>query len=439
MIIIISLLLLGSLLPNLSFTASVNVRIVNGTKATPHSRPYMVSVQKYGKHECGGFLISDQFVLTAAHCRNDTEILTVVAGAHDLSNRQEKNVRIGVSTYNIHPLYKTNANAPFMADLMILELVTNVQLNNNIQTIPIPKTPVEISVGTACSVAGWGRIENDGPLSPTLREANVEIMNNTVCAAQWGWEYVAPQMMCVHDSGGSCFGDSGGPLVCDNIAVGVTSFVLKNSCNDPHQHNVYMKISAFLPWIKEIVSPKCGDKLTVVVGAHELNRNSPLIAVKFYHIHPGYDSAELLNDIMILQRNHQKQKKNVKLISIPKKDKNIKANTKWSVAGWGKQKTNGSVSKQLMEVDVKIIDSKECQKYWKGTTSRMVCAFGEGGFCQGDSGGPLVCDGIAVGVVSFNEKNNCDKPTRPKIYTRISKFLTWINAILGGVKQDFDY
>nr|XP_055072768.1 mast cell protease 4-like isoform X2 [Misgurnus anguillicaudatus] len=183
-----------------------------------------------------------------------------------------------------------------------------------------------------------------------------------------------------------------------------------------------------------------GDKLTVVVGAHDLKPKCDRIAVKFYHIHPGYDSAELLNDIMILQLTATPKKiKNVKSISIPKKDKNIKANTKCSVAGWGKQKTNGSVSKQLMEVDVKIIDSKECQKYWKGTTSRMVCAFGEGGFCQGDSGGPLVCDGTAVGVVSFNEKNNCDKPTRPNVYTRISKFLTWINAILGGVKQDFDY
>ncbi|XP_065102575.1 thrombin-like enzyme asperase [Paramisgurnus dabryanus] len=140
-----------------------------------------------------------------------------------------------------------------MADLMILELDKKVQLNDNIQTIPIPMTPVNISVGTACSVAGWGRITTSGPLSPTLREANVQIENNTVCAAQWGWEYVAPQMMCVYGSGGSCFGDSGGPLVCNNTAVGVTSFVRKVNCNDPYRHNVYMKISAFLPWITEIV------------------------------------------------------------------------------------------------------------------------------------------------------------------------------------------
>nr|XP_055072773.1 cathepsin G-like isoform X2 [Misgurnus anguillicaudatus] len=253
MIIIIPLLLLGSLLPNLSFTASVNVRIVNGNETQPHSRPYMVSVQKYGEHVCGGFLISDQFVMTAAHCRNNTEILTVVAGANDLKSSSENHVHINVSTYNRHPQYNPDPGprTPGIADLMVLKLGTKIQLNNNIKTIPIPTTPVNISVGTACSVAGWGRMTN-GLKSPTLREANVKIMNDTICA-QWGREYVAPQMMCVYGHGGSCKGDSGGPLVCNNIAVGVTAFGVNNSCNDPYLHNVYTKISAFLPWIKSIL------------------------------------------------------------------------------------------------------------------------------------------------------------------------------------------
>ncbi|XP_055072767.2 mast cell protease 1A isoform X1 [Misgurnus anguillicaudatus] len=254
-IMIILMLLLGTLLPHLTLTEYANVRIINGTEAKPHSRPYMVSVQKNGHHFCGGFLVSEQFVITAAHC-----------------------------------------------------------------------------------------------------------------------------------------------------------FIY-------------------------------GDKLKVVVGAHELNRKSDPIAVKFYHIHPDYNSKELLNDIMILQLNKTiEYNKTIKSIPIPEKDKPIEAKTKCSVAGWGAQKTSGSASKQLMEVNVTIFDDEECQKKWKNqTTSSMVCTFGKGGFCQGDSGGPLVCNGTAVGVVSFNENNNCDKPTRPNVYTRISKFLTWINAILKGVKQDYDY
>ncbi len=45
-----------------------------------------------------------------------------------------------------------------------------------------------------------------------------------------------------------------------------------------------------------------------------------------------------------------------------------------------------------------------------------------------------MCNNVAVGVVSFNEKDNCDSPNLPNVYTKISKFLKWINAILDGVK-----
>ncbi|KAL0151343.1 hypothetical protein M9458_053337 [Cirrhinus mrigala] len=68
---IIFLLLLASLLPHLTFTDHVDVGIVNGREVKPHSRPYMVSLQKNLKHACGGFLISDEFVMTAAHCRKE--------------------------------------------------------------------------------------------------------------------------------------------------------------------------------------------------------------------------------------------------------------------------------------------------------------------------------------------------------------------------------
>ncbi|KAL0151328.1 hypothetical protein M9458_053322 [Cirrhinus mrigala] len=102
---IISLLLLASLLPHLTFTAHVKVGIVNGTEAKPHSRPYMVSIQENKEHVCGGFLISDKFVLTAAHCRIEHEILTAVVGAHNLKNENEGSVRIRVKSYHKHPDY----------------------------------------------------------------------------------------------------------------------------------------------------------------------------------------------------------------------------------------------------------------------------------------------------------------------------------------------
>ncbi|KAI7791292.1 putative trypsin domain containing protein, partial [Triplophysa rosa] len=240
---VISLLLLGSLLPHLSYSISEN-----GTEARPHSRPYMVSVQENGKHTCGGFLISDQFVMTASHCHTD-EALTVLTGVHDLT-KKGRTIRFNVKSYHLH-LDHTTGNK---ADLMILELDEKVQLNDTVKTIPIPTTPEEIEVDTNCSIAGWGELSHYGPISLTLREADMMIMNNTECQTQWEDVYIPSQMICVYSEGGICLGDSGGPLVCNNTAVGITAFGSENYCNDPDQPNVFTKISEFLPWIQNVIS-----------------------------------------------------------------------------------------------------------------------------------------------------------------------------------------
>uniref|UniRef100_A0A4W5M3T7 Peptidase S1 domain-containing protein n=1 Tax=Hucho hucho TaxID=62062 RepID=A0A4W5M3T7_9TELE len=64
-------------------------------------------------------------------------------------------------------------------------------------------------------------------------------------------------------------------------------------------------------------------------------------------------------------------------------------------------------------------------------TIELLCFLAQ---TEGDSDGPLVCKGIAVRVVSFNEKGNCDKPkkpnVKPNVYTKISKYLSWIKCII---------
>ncbi|XP_051765799.1 complement factor D-like [Ctenopharyngodon idella] len=247
MTIIFSLLLLTSLLPHLTFTAHVNVGIVNGKEAKPHSRPYMVSIQTYGYHICGGFLISDQFVLTAAHCWNKLNILMVVVGAHDLRNSTSSD-HIRVKSYIPHPNYESNPNRND-ADIMLLKLEKKVDLNNKVGVIPLPKEGEDIKA--ACSVAGWGRL-TDGSVSNVLMEAKVSIMNNNKCRNRWGELYSVSQMICVNGHGGSCQGDSGGPLVCGDTAVGITSFGAQH-CNSPERPNVYIKISAFIQWIRTVI------------------------------------------------------------------------------------------------------------------------------------------------------------------------------------------
>uniref|UniRef100_A0A8C1L629 Peptidase S1 domain-containing protein n=1 Tax=Cyprinus carpio TaxID=7962 RepID=A0A8C1L629_CYPCA len=77
--------------------------LVNGREAKPLSRPSMVSLQKNWLHVCGGFLISYELVLSAAHCPENSEILTAVVGTHDLKNKIEGSVGFGVKSYHQHP------------------------------------------------------------------------------------------------------------------------------------------------------------------------------------------------------------------------------------------------------------------------------------------------------------------------------------------------
>uniref|UniRef100_A0A672L9T3 Mast cell protease 8-like n=1 Tax=Sinocyclocheilus grahami TaxID=75366 RepID=A0A672L9T3_SINGR len=211
--------------------AHVNVGIVNGTEAKPHSRPYMVSVQKNWLHTCGGFLISDELSVLFGNT------LTVMVGAHDLKNKTEGSVCIGVKSYHQHPDFTED---PVMNDIMLLRKVN---------WISIPIKEEETEVHSVCSVAGWGRLDN-GSLSNRLMETHVKIINNTKCENKWGnVDYTASQMMCTYGNGGSCTGDSGGPLVCGKTAVGVTSFGDPNLCNSPELPEVYMKVSAYLQWI----------------------------------------------------------------------------------------------------------------------------------------------------------------------------------------------
>uniref|UniRef100_A0AAR2KZB0 Peptidase S1 domain-containing protein n=2 Tax=Pygocentrus nattereri TaxID=42514 RepID=A0AAR2KZB0_PYGNA len=245
--VFICLLLFAALLPCLGHSASINVGIVNGTEAEPHSRPYMVSLQENGKHECGGFLVSENFVMSAAHCWKNGVNLTVVIGAHDLDNYNY--FRIPVKFYHVYPGYRRLKN-----DIMLLQLEKPVQRSRTVEWIAIPKTNKDVEANTICSVAGWGKIAFEGPYSSRLLEADVSVIETETCKRDWGNYFSESNMMCAGSGRGFCQGDSGGPLVCNNIAVGIVSFFENGNCDKPTVPNVYAKISQFLPWIKEIIN-----------------------------------------------------------------------------------------------------------------------------------------------------------------------------------------
>ncbi|XP_036442900.1 transmembrane protease serine 9-like [Colossoma macropomum] len=571
---VVSLLLLTALLPYLGRSAYVDMGIVNGTETKPHSRPYMVSVQRSGRHICGGFLVSEHFVMTAAHCWNQGEKLTVVLGMHELPKSTSTKGRMEVKFYHIHPMYDSNT---LFNDIMLLQLNGTAKKSKQINWISIPNKDKDIKAKSVCSVAGWGKQKSSGTRSARLMEVDVSIIDKKACQKYWDRAYSVSRMVCAGGHGGFCQGDSGGPLVCKGTAVGIVSFTDDGDCSYPKRPNVYTKISKFLPWIKGIMgtnfnssrrivsqsfstgselgstsragvkavevdrkavraippgsmpeadgdvgevvltstntssSPerltdkmntlhqvllaalfcalafdatyeeeiingrkakknslqhmasvqvngkhKCGgflidasyvltaahcddrDNMSVVLGAQDISRNNLIrYEVKSKHKHPSYKDPKTGNDIMLLKLSSSvKQSKSVKIVKIPNKDKPLKPKTKCQVAGWGKTEKQNSVN-DLLVTDVSTVSFDDCQKEWAIVKIKLppnvLCAGGYGtksGACQGDSGGPLVCGGTAVGIVSFNLNGNCDYPNVPNVYTKISKFTTWIKKII---------
>ncbi|KAL7854564.1 hypothetical protein SRHO_G00167540 [Serrasalmus rhombeus] len=246
---LVSLLLLGALLTHLSHSASVDVEIVNGTVAKPHSRPYMVSVQGNKKNVCGGFLVSPLFVMTAAHCWKSLKEtgVTAVIGAHDLNGNDFD--RIPIKEHHINPKF-TDGNDP-SNDIMLLKLERSAENSKNAALIAIPATDEDTKKGAFCTVSGWGCTKTNGTQSNVLREAKIKVLSNDDCKAHW---HIKNILCAGGHHGGFCKGDSGSPLVCGSIAVGIASFFDGDDCYTSKKPNGYTKISAFLPWIRGIIN-----------------------------------------------------------------------------------------------------------------------------------------------------------------------------------------
>ncbi|OBS71944.1 hypothetical protein A6R68_13475, partial [Neotoma lepida] len=197
---------------------------------------------KLDKIRCGGFLVREDIVMTAAHCNGRN--ITVTLGVHNIK-KQKNTQHISVLKSIYHKGFN---NKTLINDIMLLKLKHKAKLNHVVKTIDLPKSQDWVKPGQVCTVAGWGNLAN-GSLSNTLQEVNLTVQRSATCQ-KMSKDYNDSIQICVgnpKEKKATGKGDSGGPFVCDNVAQGIVS--RRFSTRKPPR--AFTRISSFLPWIKE--------------------------------------------------------------------------------------------------------------------------------------------------------------------------------------------
>lgn len=201
---------------------------------------------------CGGALIEERVVLTAAHCVLDTvNQLYVIAGS--LKELGDNDYRIPVRSVVIHPGYADGDEGADIALLFLDEI--------NVSSLARPIAPIDLALSQTLpntfTIAGWGNRSSFGQAyADYLMSTEVENIPLAECNRLPEYEKINHKQICAGHlkTGGfdSCQGDSGGPLLAKNAKgqfelAGVVSWGI--GCAQKSHPGVYTRVSAFKPWI----------------------------------------------------------------------------------------------------------------------------------------------------------------------------------------------
>jgi len=245
-------------------------RIMYGNETDPNEYPWQISMWIDRSHFCGGTLINEEWIVTAAHCvdlqyKNHFNRVTVSLGDHDVQGFYEMPMSIlrklkrvvRFPTYDEHYLH---------GDLALLQLDAPVPFSSKILPACLPIDDNTWGYRTGL-ITGWGYTEEtkkntDGPKTASiLREAEIFVMPQDICKKVSPFS-ITDRMICTYKGPNgvetTCQGDSGGPLVVNNgtnkfVLVGATSFGVAG-CEGPYP-SVFSRVSTFLDFIYAAMVP----------------------------------------------------------------------------------------------------------------------------------------------------------------------------------------
>ncbi|XP_077562174.1 proclotting enzyme-like isoform X3 [Haemaphysalis longicornis] len=250
-------------------------RVVNGRPAAVGAWPWMAAI--YRKNEgraevgCGGALVSDKHVLTAAHCVSvgvrarllPPHVFTVRLGDHDLSSTDDPTEPVDAEVVDVvrHQRYdpRTYAN-----DITLLVLREPVRWNRFVQPACLPFGPLanESLKDYNAFIVGWGATKFNGAGSSVLRQAQIPVWDETKCSSAYAQHLpISNSQLCAGDVNAtkdSCQGDSGGPLLLPHqrryYVIGIVSS--GKDCATPGFPGIYTRVSSYLDWLRNAMGIK---------------------------------------------------------------------------------------------------------------------------------------------------------------------------------------
>jgi trypsin len=237
--------------------------IVNGVPAQEGELPWQVALIRASSPEtdrwqfCGGSLIAEQWVLTAAHCvdnaivMNNATRLDIVAGTLTYATGGE---RVKAEKIIVHDKWNSGS---FDFDAALIKLASPVKMGG---VIALADESTSVPDGFDIRVSGWGATAEGAAGSAKLLRVDVPVVSKETCNKPEAYNGdITDSMLCAgKDAGGfdSCQGDSGGPAVAkltENFTlVGVVSWGI--GCARPLKYGVYTRVSVISKWATDVMA-----------------------------------------------------------------------------------------------------------------------------------------------------------------------------------------